>query len=423
MKMKKALLLLVAGLLAISYKVTCSPAPAFALDSVGSEASTAHSSGPENSAGAEAQPQQAESGLREEIQERLGTLCIHGGVVGFYQGMTNAVIAGRKFKNPDGVGFVADLELGFSALESGEMTVRIHAGEGDGADRDLEAEGGLFADVNTINDDNPGDDGVRLLDVFYTQTFLDGKLSLSVGKTEPLGFIDDNAFANDEYAQFVGKPFVNNPVLDSENEYAPLVALCAAPTEAWAVTVVLQSSSRPLLDEDQQKGSFERVFDKPFVAAQAAFKPAPAGLEGDYRIYGWAQTYDHPRIAGEGSEEGWGIGLSLDQRIHEKVGLFGRFGYQNEDVYEVPWFWSAGANLKGLLPAREEDEWGLGIAGLKANEDLEEDGMELHLETYWRFCFGEHLAVTPDLQYVVSPLGDEGNDGLVTGTLRTEAFF
>lgn len=421
--MKKALLLLAVGLLLFAFGVSQPLAPAFAAQPADSGAAVAQVSESDALSGRHSEPGDAESSLRQEIQERLGSLCVHGGVVGFYQGMTNADIGGRTFQNPDGVGFVADLELTFSPIERGEMAVRIHAGEGDGADRDLETEGGVFADVNTINDDNPGDDGVRLLDVFYTQTFFDGKLSLSLGKTEPLGFIDDNAFANDEYAQFVGKPFVNNPVLDSENEYAPLVALSATPTETWALTVVLQSSSRPLLEEDRQKGSFERVFDKPFVATQAAFKPAPAGLEGNYRIYGWAQTYDHPKIAGEGSEEGWGIGLSLDQKIHEKVGLFGRFGYQNEDVYEVPWFWSAGANLKGLVAARGEDAWGLGVAGLKANEDLEEDGMELHLETYWRLCFGDHLAVTPDLQYILNPLGDEDNDGLLVGMLRAEAFF
>lgn len=421
--MNRALFLPVTGLLALCAAISFFVSPSFALESSNLPGAVTLSTEGEASTGAHPEPGHPESSLREELQERLGSLSIHGRVVGFYQGMTNADIAGRKFKNPDGVGFVADLELAFSPVEGGEMAVRIHAGEGDGADRDLEAEGGLFADVNTINDDNPGEDGVRLLDVFYTQRLLDGRFCLAVGKTEPLGFIDDNAFANDEYAQFVGKPFVNNPVLDSENEYAPLVALSAAPTEAWAFTVVLQSSSRPLLDEDQQKGSFDRVFDKPFVAAQGTFKPAPAGLEGNYRAYGWAQTYDHPNIAGEGSEEGWGIGLSLDQKIHEKVGLFARFGYQNEDVYEVPWFWSAGASLKGLLPSREDNEWGLGVAGLKANEDLEEDGMELHLETYWRLCFGEHLAVTPDLQYILNPLGDEDNDGLLVGTVRAEAYF
>ena len=47
---------------------------------------------------------------------------------------------------------------------------------------------------------------------------------------------------------------VNNPVLDSEDEYAPLLALRAVPSEQLALAFVVQSSSRPLLDEEQQKG-------------------------------------------------------------------------------------------------------------------------------------------------------------------------
>ena len=361
--------------------------------------------------------------VTKAILEKIGTLSIHGGVVGFYQGTNDVKIEDREFTNPDGAGFVADLEFLFSPIEGGEMLLRIHAGEGDGADRELEAEGALFADLNTLNDDNPGDDGVRILDVFYTHAFLDEKLFFSIGKTEPLAFLDDNAFANDEYAQFVGKSLVNNPVLSSENEYAPLLALRAAPAEALAVTAVFQSSSRPLLDEKQQKSSFDNIFDKPFLAGQLTFSPALAGMEGNYRIYGWAQTYEHPRLTGDGSEEGWGIGLSLDQEIHEKVGLFARFGYQNEEVYEVPWFWSAGTQIKGLLPVREQDELGMGIAGLNANKDLQNDGTELHLEAYWRVAFGEHFAVSPDIQYVISPSGDHDNDGVVAGMLRGEAYF
>ncbi len=102
-----------------------------------------------------------------------------------------------------------------------------------------------------------------------------------------------------------------------------------------------------------RRGPSNGFSTSPFVAAQGTFKPAWAGLEGSYRVYGWAQTYNHSKIAGEGSEEGWGVGLSLDQKIRENVGLFGRFGYQNEDVYEVPWFWSAGTSLKGLLSSRK----------------------------------------------------------------------
>jgi hypothetical protein len=361
--------------------------------------------------------------VTQAILERIGSLSIHGGVVGFYQGTNDVEIDGEKYRNPDGAGFVADLELTFSPIEGGEMLLRIHAGEGDGADRDLEAGGATFADLNTLNDDNPDDDGVRILDIFYTQAFLSEKLFVSLGKTEPLAFLDDNAFANDEYGQFVGKPLVNNPVFDSEDEYAPLVALQAKPAEALAVTLVFQSSSRPLLDEEQQKSSFDKIFDKPFLAGQLAFSPGLGDHEGNYRIYGWAQTYDHAKLTGEGSEEGWGVGLSLDQEIHEKIGLFARFGYQNEDVYEVPWFWSAGAHIQGLLPIRQEDVLGFGVAGLHANQHLENDGTEVHLEAYWRVLFGEHFALSPDIQYVISPLGDDDNDGVVAGMLRGEAYF
>ena len=360
--------------------------------------------------------------IRKKIEEHL-RLSIHGAVVGYYQGMNNVRIQGEEYKNPDGAGFVADLEFAFAPLEGGEFVLRIHAGEGDGADRDLAPAGALFGDLNTLNDDNPGDDGVSLLEAFYTHTFFDEKLLISAGKTEPLVFLDDNAFANDEYAQFVGKPLVNNPVLDTENEFGPLATVRIAPFETLAFALVFQSSSRPRLEEDQQKSTLDRVFDEPFLAGQLFWSPQIAGLKGNYRVNAWAQTYDHPRLSGAGTEEGWGVGLSLDQGVHERVGLFARFGYQNRDVYEVPWLWSGGAQLLGLVPGREDDQLGLGIAGLKANDELEGDGTEYHLEGYYRLSFGEHLAISPDIQYVVDPLGHEHNEDVVAGMLRVEGYF
>jgi hypothetical protein len=357
------------------------------------------------------------------IAEEVGRVSFHGGVVGFYQGTNRPTIEETRFRNPDGLGYVADLSITFSPHPAGELYLRVHAGEGDGGDRFLEPAGALFADLNTLNDDHPENDRFRLLEAFYTHTFLDESYFLSVGKTEPLAFMDENAFANDEYRQFVGKAFVNNPVLDSEDEYGPLLALGASPFEGWAFTFIYQSSSRPLLDEEDQKSVWDRVFSKTFLAGQATFSPAPGGLEGNYRLYAWTQTYDHPRVEREGVEKGWGIGLSLDQMISEKVGVFARVGYQNREVYEVPWFWSVGANLSGIIPGRELDNLGIGIAGLAANNRLENDGTELHLESYYRWVISSHMAITPSLQYVRNPLGNRDNDGVFAGMLRAEISF
>jgi len=361
--------------------------------------------------------------IKDTIMERLGTLSIHGAVLGYYQGRNDPTIDDRDYSGANGAGFVADLELAFQPFRNGELFMRIHAGEGEGADKDLAEDGGLFANLNTIADDNPGDDGLSLLEVFYTQTFCNERYLFAIGKTEQVLFIDDNTFANDEYAQFVGKPFVNNPMLDSEVEYGPLMAAQASPWEQLTLTFLYESTSRPNREEDMQKSIWSNVFDTPFLAAQATYSPKLFGLQGNYRLYGWGATYDHYKISGDDTAKGWGVGLSLDQMVHEKLGLFARFAYSNEDVYEAPWLWSVGTSLKGLIPYREEDEIGLGIAGLEANGDLGYNGTEIHFEGYYRFVLSEHFSITPDIQFVANPRGESSNDNVVAGMLKGQFTF
>ncbi len=354
------------------------------------------------------------------LMDRLGTLSIHGNVVGYFQGGVVDRIGGEKFENQSGGGFSADLELSFEPIQNGEFFMRLHAGDGKGMDKDLEDE--LFANLNSLADDNPGDEGIDLLEAYYTHQ-LHESFAFYIGKTEPLLFLDDNEFANDAATQFVGKAFVNNPVLAAEDEYSPLAAFEWQPLPSVTLAAVVQSSSYPLLDDGEQKSRYDQLFDRPFWGVQAKYSPEWNGLEGNYRIYGWSQTYAHPRIERDGTEAGWGIGLSVDQWVHEKVGLFARFGYQNKEVYEVPWFWSVGAHLQGIIPSRDEDVLGLGVAGLKANDRLESSGTELHLESYYRIVLSEHFAVSPHLQYVIHPKGNSDNDNVFAGMLKAEWSF
>jgi hypothetical protein len=385
----------------------------------------------------------AEEKLGEAFEERFGTLAIHGGAILYYQDSQADELNGVDADSPSGAGFTADLELAWNpalpVVEDGEFFVRIHAGNGTGADRG--GQGNAPADVllgnlNTIADDNSDEDsdsGIRLLEAHYTHGFLDGRLSVTGGKAEPLGFLDDNAFANDECQQFVGKPFVNNTVLDSENEFTPLVGVRFAPVEVLAISLVGASTSRPRVEGSplagDSKSKYDNVFSTPFVGGQVALLPNVGGLEGHYRLYGWYAGYDHAKLgrdrnfsAGE-ADKGWGIGLSVDQQVGEMVGLFGRAGWNNEEVYVVKWEASGGLNVKGLLPGREDDEIGLGFAALVPDRRFAEDDPEVHLELYYRIAVTENLAFTPDLQYVINPGGDSGNDGVFAGMVRGEFNF
>jgi hypothetical protein len=382
--------------------------------------------------------------IEEALEKRFGTLEIHGGAILYYQDSRADEIDGEDAGSPSGAGFAANLEFtwhpALPVVEDGEFYLRIHAGNGTGADRtgggSIKPADVLLGNLNTIADDNSDEDddtGLRLLEAHYTHHFFDEMLSINGGKAEPLGFLDDNAFANDEGVQFVGKPFVNNTVLDSENEYTPLIGVKIQPVELLSLTLIGASTSRPYVEgtalENTAKSKYDNVFSTPFIGGQITVSPKFGELEGNYRLYGWQAGYDHAKLdAGrnpiDGEEaKGWGIGVSADQQISEMIGLFGRFGWNNEDVYVVKWEASGGVNLKGLIPGRDEDTIGIGFAGLVPDSRFTEDDPEYHLELYYRIAVTENLAFTPDIQYVWNPGGDSDNDGVFAGMVRAEFNF
>ena len=383
-----------------------------------------------------------EEKIGEALEERFGTLEIHGGAVLYYQGSQVHQLNGENADSPSGAGFTADLELvwkpALPLMEDGKFYARIHAGDGTGADRGGQPNNPvnvLFANLNTIADDNTGgnDTSLNLLEAHYTHEFFNKTLSVTGGKAKSELFLDGNAFANNEKQQFVGKAFVNNTVLDSEAEYTPLLGGEWKPTEMLAFSVVGTSTSRPLVDgtplQDTAKSKYDNVFSTPFLGSQLTVSPKFGEIEGNYRFYGWSAGYNHSKldsdrnpIAGQ-KDKGWGVGISADQQVTKIIGLFGRFAWNNDDVYVVQWEASGGVNLKGLIPGRGEDNIGLGFGALTPGDRYNENDPEYHLEGYYRIAVTENLAFTPDIQYVWNPGGDSHNDGIWAGMIRGEFNF
>jgi len=367
--------------------------------------------------------------VRKEVEERK-PLEINAAVVGFFQGATCERIDAEKMKGPSGVGFAADFSAayrpGIGIFENSRLFTRVHVGEGRSADRHLGDN--LFANLNTIADNSEiyieDDDAIAWLpELYLAHEFFDGRLTLVAGKTEALVFIDDNEFANNPYAQFVGKAFVNNPILDAENEFAPIAAATLSPVESFSVSALAVSSSRPGGIEGIRKSVYDKIFDKPMYAAQAAWSPKYQGLQGNYRVYFWNAPYSHVKSTGREGADGWGVGVSLDQQVTERVGLFARAAYGNEDAYDADWFWSVGVNLKGWIPSREKDELGVGVAGIQGCGDRLHRDTEVHLEAYYRILIREYFAISPDIQYVANPVGNSRNDPIVAGMIRVELFY
>ncbi len=363
-------------------------------------------------------------GFMKAFEDRFGPLSINGRVVGYYQGANNVKINDQEIGDNKGFGYTLDLELTWKPLRSGQLYLRIHNGYGKGADNHLRNY--LLANLNTIADDNDEyGDGVQLIEAYYTQRFLKDNLFVSLGKTDLETFIDDNVFANDQNTQFVGKPFVNNPLIDTINEYIPTLALGGSLTRGLEVVALAQTMNRPSGPVVWQEKVGQNLFDDPSFSIQMTHATRLRGLKGNYRLYGMWETYQYKDSQGQRHDKVWAVGLSLDQKVHEKVGLFARGSYGRRKSFGLRWFCSVGGQVSGIFPSRRHDVFGMGVAGVgyKQHVQGQNSGLETHFEAYYRIVLNDYFAITPDIQCVIDPAGKSDNDTIIAGMLRGEFKF
>ncbi len=355
-----------------------------------------------------------------------------------------------------------DLELSTEFSETDRALVLLEMGSGKNPESEIPSFSGIIDEAISMVPVETDDGDVRISEAWYEKDFPvgPGKFRFRFGKIDITTEVDQNAYANDENAQFISPAFVNNPAVEWAS-YSFGVVL-AYEAENWGLTLGY---------EDADSG-WDNVFDYPFLVAQLSLSPKLRGLSGNYRFYVWYQGEKHLEwdeledyFAGrkekpENDDPAWGIGLSLDQQLTENVGLFFRYGYRGKDLvgyasydeegnfvlddtdfsYGFKHAFTGGFSLAGALWGRADDEFGFGFAYFVMDDDYEDyweaKGVyaarlaldpahmhphdvkdEYHLEAYYRFQFNENLAFTPDFQYTWNPAGLD-DDGFWVFTLR-----
>lgn len=363
-------------------------------------------------------------GRSKEERKKHPEFSFGGDGVFYYQG------AKWGSESPSGTGFVANLELSVGLGKGEELYGRLHAGEGEGADGELSDH--LFANLDTLADDNPENGSFSLLEFYYKRNFFDGNLTLFIGKTEPFILIDTNEFANDEVSQFIGKPFVNNPIIDPEDRFAPMVAFDWKVNSNLSFQGVVQSSDKGGLYWDGQqwtnkeKSVYSDPSDRPTLALQGTYSTAGA----NYRLYIWGDMAPHPKIdqiddpsENPDSVRGVVLGFSFDKKITENLGIFARAAVGRDSAYPDCQFYSAGFELLSPFISRPNDIFAFGAAALVPSSLYSKHSTEVHFESYYKSALSENLFLTPDFQLVLNPGGDGDADPVFAFTLRLESHF
>jgi porin len=256
----------------------------------------------------------------------------------------------------------------------------------------------LEDDVRHVN----GSGRSHLLTAWYRHSFdLGGGKSarLTAGIIDGADFLDDNAFANDEYTQFMNPALVNGP-----SGYVP----------SYDTGMALEWDGGPW----SLRGVYMRV-DGPepgqahdYVGLQGGYRLTTSLGQGEYRLVLQRTSEDFP-AAGEEREvslRAWIV--SADQQLGEDLGIWVRFGRQ-DDAAAVRFrsLYSGGVSLHGRSWGRPADDVGIGVADARGG-NLDTDRLRV-VEFYYRAGLSDNVAATVDLQHLSERAAD--GDGTTSG--------
>jgi porin len=324
----------------------------------------------------------------------------------------------------------ADMER-LAGLDGGTLFMLAEGswGEGDGLDAD--SVGSLFG----INDDFGGDRGMDITELWYEQHFYEDRLRIRTGKIDltggfeyrgcPVAF-DGNMYANDETAQFLNSSLVNNPAIPfPDNGLGIMVFLQAA--DGWYVALGAADA-----EADARETGFNTTFDgdtDSFLIAETGIVPmlhsGRGRLPGSYRLGIWNARIEKDYLEDNHSKrDDTGFYFSADQMIWREnsedsqgMGLFTRVGWADEKVNEIEFSGSVGLQYKGIIPDRDNDVLGFGIAhGTLSDDAAFNSSLEQVYEAYYNVEISPWLHITPDLQMIKDPGGDsDAGDAFVAG--------
>jgi porin len=242
----------------------------------------------------------------------------------------------------------------------------------------------LQDDVENIN----GSGRDYLLEAWYEHVFeLDrrNRLGVTLGIIDASEYLDQNAFANDEYVQFMNPALSNAPNTFFPSYDPGIVAVWYV--DEWAFSAVLMDA--------HQLNSPDKYT---FYGLQAGYRLETKLGTGNYRI-----SFNGERgftdEAASGKQENDILIISFDQQFGNKIGAFMRMGWRLDDeLINYRSIYSGGVDIRGAAWDRILDNIGLGVAYLEGGNTRINNSRIA--EAYYRMVVNPYLAFTADVQYM-----------------------
>ena len=258
----------------------------------------------------------------------------------------------------------------------------------------LSENGGIISVANN----NVYPDGAALNELFWKQVSPGGRLVVMAGQIDQSVHFDTNRVANDPIRKLFSSALVNNPSIPWPlyGGVGGVVHWNTTDRLALRLGVGDSSSDEPWeFWRTADDGSWYQLFEVDLAL------DLPHLGKGHYKIIPWHNHLD--------GEDGWGLGLNLDQQLGLRglVGFF-RFGVGEESVTPVKTFVSGGFGFDGPF-GRSGDYFALGVAWSDPSQGTGVRN-ETILETVYRFQLTPTLELSADFQFVFDPAANPQDD-------------
>jgi len=266
----------------------------------------------------------------------------------------------------------------------------------------------LENDVKDINSRNRD----YMLTAWYKHIFKiadDQQIALTGGIIDATDYLDENAYSNDEYTQFMNEALVNGP-----QGFLPSFDIGVA--AEWEYSRLAIKGVVMNVGENDHGKNYN------YYGVQFSYSMNSDFGEGNYRVIMNSTSEDFLNPAGTETEKLRALLISLDQEVGDIFGTWIRFGWANADA-AVDWdsLYSGGINVIGRPWQRSDDNIGIGYAYLDGG-NMGIDNSQV-FEAYYRYVFNEYIAATADIQYMKDSMEEGGRtDGLIFGGRLTAEF-
>ncbi|MDR3281825.1 MAG: carbohydrate porin [Endomicrobium sp.] len=316
----------------------------------------------------------------------------------------------------------------------GRVLLNFAGGDGNGlsGENKLSTYSETNADVDKTVNSKGGYVKTKITKLFFEKPFFDSRLTVAFGKMGFFTYFANNNYAGDENKQFITGLFVKDPLIETPGQHV-------------ALRLNYIASEKVNIDYAYYTTRVDQFDAKGVNVLQTTYK---AFKNGNYRIYVWKNNKEHFSF-NSGNKSGiYGIGLSADQTINKKIGVFARVGYKKPSVgtkknadktsrdnfeFNLPTslMWSLGTQFKSPCRLRMNDMVGLAIgqiygsskakhANLGIDSNYKADA-ETQIELYYNFMLSKLITLTPILQCFIKPQGGNAktNDKILIYGIKT----